>query len=159
MKRHIVSFSIALVAVLSCSTAVAYTPLCSSAPSACEWTGPTAPTLDADVCYSRAAGVKLKSGSCPSGTTAYHVDYGEVVNPTNGEVAAYIPLPDACATPGLCSEGDPSGTEGQAICCEFGWCVDLGDVACNGPDDIAYYCDDGVSNIDGSVECFDGEPL
>lgn len=147
------------------SGADANTELCDAVLSACEYSDQNAPLLEEDVCYERGGTpeVYLKgSGNCPAGTFEYFVKHGEVINATTDEVQAYVPLDDACDHPGTCTSGNPpigSTTAAQALCCEFGDCVPLTEVLCNGPDDIAVWCEDGVTNADGTVECFDGVPL
>lgn len=135
-----------------------YRHLCMSIPSVCTYTGPNAPTLAADVCFGSAIGIRLKgTGACPSGSWPYYLDYGEVVNPITNQVAAYIPLNDACDQPGLCVEGPPpAGAQEHAMCCtgnssgEGQTCVN--GASCGG---TLWFCFDGVSNEDGTVTCFD----
>jgi hypothetical protein len=147
--------------ILITTPAHAYRDLCLSVSSACEWSGPTAPLYNADVCWSKDTGVRVKgTAPCPSGSNPYHLKYGEVVNGTTGSIQAYAPLDDACAHD-LCIDGPaPGDTTAMAICCEFGGCIEIvPGWACDGPDAVAYYCDDGVCNEDGTVDCFAGELL
>lgn len=132
-----------------------YRHLCTSIPSACTYTGPNAPTLAADVCFGSASGIRLKgTAACPSGTWAYFVDYGEVVDPTTNQVAAYIPLDDACSKPGICVDGPPpAGAQEYPMCCDENYvCTSPTGGACNG---TMWFCYDGVCNDDGTVDCFD----
>lgn len=145
------------------SVAQAAPDLCDSVPSECEYTGPNAPLLEEAVCYDRNATptVTLKGiGACATGSTEYFVQHGEVVSPTTGEVTGYVPLDWACDTPGLCDSNPPAGTESEAICCENGGggdCWPATEVLCNSPGDILVMCEDGVTNQDGTVTCFEGE--
>lgn len=136
-----------------------YRYLCTSVPSACTYTGPDAPMLEANVCYGSAIGIRLMSGgSCPTGSWPYYVEAGELVDPTTNEVAAYIPLDDACSRPGLCVEGPPPpGAQEDAICCNADYVCTPAAGAC-GAGEIGYFCHDGVSNDDGTVTCFDATP-
>jgi hypothetical protein len=113
--------------------------------------------LLADVCYSPASNAITLKGTapCPSGTNTFNVIYGEVLDSLTGEVAAYVPLDDACAA-GRCAEYVPhDDPQEDTICCEDGGpCWPGG--TCGG---ILYWCFDGVSNLDGTVTCFNAEEL
>jgi hypothetical protein len=141
--------------------ATASRPLCSSVPAACEYTGPDAPKFDGEVCWSRSTGVHAKgTAPCPAGQWQYYLDYGQIVDPITNEVAGYIPLDWACSHPGLCTPGfapPGSGPQEQVLCCEWGVCVPIADVMCNNDYSILVFCFDGVTNTDGTVECFEGE--
>jgi hypothetical protein len=136
-----------------------YRYLCASAPSACTYTGPNAPMLNATVCYGSAIGVRLKgSAPCPSGSWPYYLDFGEVVNPLTNQVAAYIPLNDACDQPGLCVKGPPpAGSQEYPMCCVTtnGEEICYQGSACGG---TLWWCNDGVCNGDGTITCFEQEP-
>jgi hypothetical protein len=134
-----------------------YRYLCTSIPSACTYTGPDAPALKENVCYGSTTGIRLMSGSsCPSGSWPYFVEYGEVVDPLTNQVAAYIPLDDACAQPGLCVAGPPPpGAQEFPMCCTGN--TSGGDQTCvNGTScgGTLWFCFDGVCNEDGTVTCF-----
>jgi len=136
--------------------ATTYRDLCTSVPEACEYTGPDAPALAAEVCHG-SAGTWLRGESCPAGTWPYFVRYGEVVDPTTNWVVPYIPLDDACDSPGLCVDGPPpSDAQPYLMCCTGNTsggdstCVDGSQ--CGG---TIWYCFDGVSNDDGTITCFD----
>jgi hypothetical protein len=141
------------------ATAGPYRDLCVSAPGSCDYTGPDAPAFDGLVCRDAAVGVTAKgSAPCPSGSTTYHLEYGELIDASSGTVAGYMPLDSACSVAGLCVAGPaPTGTASVAICCEFGTCVPISQVLCNGPSAAAYMCDNGVCNLDGTITCFEGE--
>ncbi|KIG11653.1 hypothetical protein DB30_02896 [Enhygromyxa salina] len=89
------------------------------------------------------------------GTKAFTVIYGEVVDPQTGDVSAFAPLEDACLA-GVCAEYVAhEGGVADTICCENGGpCWPGG--TCGG---ILYWCFDGVSNLDGTVTCFNAEQL
>lgn len=147
-----------LVLLSPAGVAAQYRELCASVPSACEYTGPNAPLLQANVCFGSTFGVRLMTGSCPSGSWAYFVKYGEVVDPLTNQVAAYIPLDDACAKPGLCVDGPPPpGAQPFPMCCTENsqgveTCYDGG--GCGG---TLWWCNDGVCNADGTITCFDAD--
>lgn len=164
MPNAVRSLPFILAATLSLAPRAAsatYRDLCASVPAACEYTGPDAAVLGADVCYSSTGGVTLKgSGACPTGAWPYYLDYGEIVDPLTGEVAAYIPLDWACSHSGICEEGDPpvgSDPQEAPICCEFGFCVPAEEVLCDSENSLLVFCYDGVTESDGSVTCFEGE--
>lgn len=134
-----------------------YRHLCFSVPAACTYTGPDAPELNANVCFGRKTGVRLMgTASCPSGSWPFYVSYGELVDPTTNEVAAYVPLDDACAKPGICVQGPPPPDAQEfPMCCTgnaSGEETCYHGVSCGGQ---LYFCWDGVSNADGTVSCFE----
>ncbi len=163
MERSITAAAIALCTLLAPLTASAeqYRDLCSSVPGACEHTGPNAPVLDADVCWSEGGVLTLKGQApCPSDAWPYHLGHGELLDPLSQEIAAYSPLDWACDHPGLCVSGPvPPEATAQSLCCEWGVCVPLVEAVCNSPASVAVMCFNGVSNEDGSVTCYDGEPF
>jgi hypothetical protein len=149
--------TLALVFVLAPSDVDAqYRNLCTSIPSQCIYTPANVPKLDANVCYGRTYGIRLMSGSCPTNTWPYYVDYGEVVDPITNAVAAYIPLDNACDHPGICEVGPPPpDAEEFPMCCTgntSGEETCVNGVSCGG---TLYYCNDGVCNDDGTVTCFE----
>lgn len=99
--------------------------LCTSIPTACAYTPPTAPVLRQEVCFD---GVELRlrtAASCEPGARTFYVDYGEIIDPLNGVVLAYVPLDDACDV-GYCVQpgaGHVPGVEG-ALCCSSDSCKD-----------------------------------
>ena len=132
-----------------------YQYLCTSVPGACEYTPASVPKLLGDVCYSTGSNaIHLKgAAACPAGTEAFNVIYGEVVDPVTAEVAAYVPLDDACGA-GLCVDYVPhDGSQEYPMCCENGGPCWPG-VGCGG---IQYWCHDGVCNEDGTVTCYNAE--
>jgi hypothetical protein len=143
-------------AIVPAAADAEYRQLCSSIPTACDYTGPDAPKLDVDVCYGSATGARLKTGACPTGTWAYHVTHGEVVDPASNEVAAYVPLDDRCSVPGACVDYIPhdDGWENVLCCLSAAECY-LGGT-CGG---VLFWCSDGVSNEDGTVTCFNPEEV
>jgi hypothetical protein len=152
----IIALALALVPVTAFAE---YRYLCTSVPGSCEYAPPTAPVLGVDVCYMRSTRtVRLKgSAPCPTGSSPYYLKHGEVVDPTNGSVVAYSPLDDACDA-GLCLEYAPhtGGTE-NGMCCENGGpCWPIG--GCEGGG-VLYWCNDGVTNQDGSIDCFDADEI
>lgn len=152
------AFVVSLGLASSEAHATTYRDLCSSVPSECEYTGPDAPVLVANVCWDRASGItRLMSGVCPTGSYPYTVKYG-LVDPLTLIVTAFVPLDDACSRPGLCSPGylAPENTwSAAAMCCIDGTCWPHTNLAPCGGDILI--CLEGVTNEDGTVECFDDQ--
>ncbi len=137
-----------------------YRNLCTST-SACTYAPANAPYLDAVVCFDPTGPVTLEGAAdCPLGTWTYYLDYGEVIDPITNMVAAYIPLDDACSQPGKCVDGPPPpGSQEYPMCCkadskgvETCWSGGI----CGG---TLWWCEDGVCNEDGTITCFQKEPL
>jgi hypothetical protein len=155
--------ALALVLIPAADAGAQYRELCSSAPLACKPVlDSLAPLLGADVCYSEASGVTLKGASaCPTGTWAYFLAYGEITDPVTNTIAAYLPLENACNKPDLCLDGPPPpDAQEYPICCTSPsgtsgsgdeTCVNWDGSSCGG---TLWFCDDGVTNNDGTVTCF-----
>jgi hypothetical protein len=144
----------------SSAHATNYRDFCGSVPRACTFTGPDAPVLAAVVCWSSSTSTAtlMTGATCPTGRWPYFVKYG-LVDPMSLSVSAFVPLDDACSRPGLCqpTEFKPANTTNAPICCFGGNCWPINDDLC--PSGEIYFCFDGVSNDDGTVTCFEGEPL
>ncbi|PRQ10117.1 hypothetical protein ENSA7_01620 [Enhygromyxa salina] len=158
MRRPTVFTLLTLVLIAIPLTADAeYSYLCTSVPGACEYTSANVPKLFADVCYNPSSNAIHVKGTapCPSGSRAFNVVYGEIVDPQTGQVSAYAPLGDACAA-GLCIDYVPhDNPQEYSMCCESGGpCWPGG--GCGG---VLYWCHDGVCNEDGTVTCFNAEAL
>lgn len=157
--RSILAVPTVLVLLSPTGVEAQYRELCTSVPSVCAYSSPNAPLLQANVCFGSATGVRLMSGACPSGTWAYYVKYGEVLDPITNQVAAYVPLDDACANPGICVQGPPpAGSQEFPMCCSKNsqgveTCYDGG--SCGG---TIWWCYDGVCNEDGTITCFKKDP-
>ncbi len=139
--------------------ATIYRDLCTSVPTECEYTGPDAPVLAENVCWSRSTSTAtlMTGATCPTGSWPYAVKYG-VVDPLSGIVTSFVPLDNACSRPGLCQPGNlaPPNTTTGAMCCVEGICWPLaGTNGCEGGELLL--CLNGVSNDDGTVTCFDEE--
>jgi hypothetical protein len=157
MRTQVSVLALVLVLGLAFSQdAHAYADLCSSVPGECEYTGPSAPVLAANVCWSRTTSTtRLMTGAtCPSGSFAFFVKYG-VVDPFTGIVTGFVPLNDACDM-GYCSPSfdAPPTTWPGVMCCNEGVCWPDDGGHCEGE---LMFCDNGVSNEDGTVECFDDQ--
>lgn len=151
------ALALPIVLVANHADATTYQDLCGSVPSACEYTGPDAPVLAAAVCWSRVTTITtlMVGGTCPTGSWPYYAKYG-AVDPLSLRVSAFVPLEDACSRPGLCSPGylaPPTTWDSAAMCCSGDVCWPWeGGTPCGGE---ILYCGNGVTNEDGTVECFD----
>jgi hypothetical protein len=156
---HRIAFTLLALALIAIpSTADAeYRQLCTSVPGACEYSPANVPKLLADVCHDPSNNaITLKgAAACQSGSRTYTVIYGEVLDSLTGEVAAYIPLDDACAA-GRCAAYVPhENPQAYGMCCQNGGPCWPGN-SCGG---VLYWCNDGVCNDDGTVTCFEAEML
>lgn len=139
--------------LISADAFAQYRELCSSVPKACTYTGPEAPVLRANVCWNGSSARLKTTSPCPSGSWPYYVGFGEIID-TQGTIAAYVPLDWACSNPGICVAGPvPDGATEEPLCCN-GSCVPLA----NGCDGAILLCENGVTNDDGTVTCFEGTP-
>ncbi|MFV8755775.1 hypothetical protein ACNOYE_34930 [Nannocystaceae bacterium ST9] len=128
--------------------------LCTSVPAACEYAGPDAPVLRAEVCWNGSVAKLKGSATCASGSRPYWVEHGSV-DPLTGAVQAYISLADACSL-GWCTTlaaGVPLPADGGEVCCQpepiTGTCT-LDVVDCSGE---ILWCEGYESNNDGTIEC------
>lgn len=131
--------------------------LCSSVPGECEFSGPEAPVLAANVCWFRSTSTtKLMTGAtCPTGASPYFVKYG-LVDPLSQEVSGFVPLDYVCSRPGLCQPGGfaPPTLWEEPACCYGGVCYPFeGTNGCDGGELLL--CLEGVTNEDGTITCFD----
>jgi hypothetical protein len=142
------------------SAAEEYRYLCTSVPGGCEYAPPSAPALNADVCWNGSVAVLKGAGSCPLSSWPYFVDGGEVVDPMTGEVQAYIKLDDACDL-GFCDVAPPNPgptTEGP-LCCGSGGCFPLSEgSSCTGGE-VTVWCFEGeeAQLQDGQWVCYEAE--
>lgn len=128
--------------------------LCTSVPRACEYAGPDAPVLAANVCWNGSTTTLMGSVSCPTGSRQFWAEHGSI-DPLTGAVEAYIALDDACKH-GWCSElsvgTQPPTAEGE-VCCHpepaTGACT-LAVTDCAGE---ILWCENYSSNGDGTVDC------
>jgi hypothetical protein len=127
----------------------------------CKWTGPDVPAWDANVCCKFVDDAAQCSptntrGGCPTGTAKRYCEHGSLG--ANGRVTCYQPFPSMCDA-GLCVEAPELPPDIQALtlaCCNAGacqWVYDDDDIwDCQGE---LLACDYGVTNADGTVQCWD----
>ncbi len=131
----------------------------------CEWTGPDAPVWDANVCctidHDGAACSRTSStGRCATGTKKMYCEHGAAV--PGGGVICYQPFPSMCDA-GLCVEAPEIIPEAQLAPVYLACCGSGSDGPCHLVDTDTVFecegqllaCEYGMSNPDGSVQCFD----
>ncbi|NJK33228.1 MAG: hypothetical protein HC927_12965 [Deltaproteobacteria bacterium] len=154
-KSTIAIVAISLLSISSTADASTYPPFCGSMQSQCVYTGPDAPVLRLDVCWDGSVATLKGTSPCPLDSRPYYVDFGDV--DAFGVVNAYIPLDWACDHTGICVAGPaPGSTSAEPICCDGGVCYPVTDAGCTG---LKVLCQNGVSNDDGTVTCFEGTEL
>lgn len=126
----------------------------------CQWTGPDAPVLDAEICCdieddAAACVLPDPSGGCPLGDR-YSCRYGKVIR---GGVICLQPFPDACEL-GHCVKAPEllPPTHADLLCCHGSWCVDIPKFTSGDCDDAGgevSWCDFGETHTDGTVTCHD----
>jgi hypothetical protein len=122
----------------------------------CVYSDSSVPVLSVDVCWDGTT-ARIKGGlSCPAKQATYHVKYGDVINPTTGEVLGYAPLPDACEVVACeASDVESLALEDGVACCN----PDTGDCwapdangNCLGGGEITW-CKELEENPDNSITC------
>jgi hypothetical protein len=148
--------SLAVALSLWSGSAHAAPNLCSSVGWYCDYAGPEAPLLLANVCWNGTVATLKGTAACPVNTRAYWVDHG-TIDPATGVVLATIALKDAC-TVGWCSTLAPNQTyptEGGEVCCQpepiTGTCT-LEVADCAGE---ILWCEGYEANNDGTIECME----
>jgi hypothetical protein len=128
----------------------------------CQPAGPDAPVLASDLCCTIAGDEAAcvfpdAEGRCSTGSKVY-CEYGEL---TRAGVICQQPFPSACEF-GFCETVQPPdlGPIEDLICCwSDGSCTELEahpqTVACHEGGGYTWWCDDGVQNTDGTIDCFD----
>ncbi|PRP92410.1 hypothetical protein ENSA5_49180 [Enhygromyxa salina] len=126
----------------------------------CEWAGPDAPRFNSDVCCvhdatGAACWLPDREGQCTAGSR-YACEHA-TVTPTGG-VVCYQPFPSVCDF-GHCQEAGLSitpGPLGDIICCGASDCTEVETVV-QLDDCMGYlaWCEHGIQNVDGTVDCFD----
>ena len=120
-------------------------------PLRCELHPEGAPVYDGAVCCDGASCQASQGGGCPDSLEPYYCDLGEVL--ASEEVACYVEVPDYCDV-FPCSPGYQAQPQSNMMCCSQGVCwhfnhgddCELGDI---------FWCQDGVSNPDGTITCLD----
>jgi hypothetical protein len=129
--------------------------LCTSVIGACEYAPPTAPSLEADVCWNGTTAVLKGASVCPTGSWAYYLTHGEVVDVVTNEVQGYVPLDDGCDH-GHCDVKPPGAgpTEPGPMCCGTEGCTAT--TECSSSDTLLW-CLDGEEpqNQGGTWKCYE----
>lgn len=129
----------------------------------CEWTGPSAPVLDLDVCCAlRGDNARCRLpdqyGRCSTGSK-YYCEHGEVMS--TGAVVCYQPFPSVCEF-GFCEDvlpPDGGPIEDHLCCWGDGACTEIVSVddwvSCYDLGGYTGWCKNGATKEDGTVECFE----
>lgn len=121
-------------------------------PSYCQPAGPDAAWWDDELCCAGAQCVETTTAGCPKGKGKYWCDHVEI--DSEGIITCLFKVPAYCDTHD-CSAPAPGyqpQPESNVMCCYAEGCYDPMGASCGG---ILYWCDDGVSNANGTVTCFD----
>jgi hypothetical protein len=142
------------------STGNPYTDSCGQTLSRyCQWTGPAAPVWDADVCCTiDDDGARCSptdaTQRCRTGLKMY-CEYGEAV--PGGGVICFQAFPSMCDA-GFCiapPDVPPPGEAAHVACCGAGGACEPTTVEdmynCQG---TFVACDNGVTNADGTIDCW-----
>jgi hypothetical protein len=129
----------------------------------CDWTGPSAPVLDRDVCCTISGNtasctLPSSSGRCKTGSKMY-CEYGEAT--ATGAIICQQPFPSICDF-GFCGDVMPPNggpLENQLCCWPNGVCTEVETAAdagaCGAGGGVTGYCKNGAMYPDGTVDCFD----
>jgi hypothetical protein len=124
-------------------------------PAHCEPIGEhIAPLWDSSACCDDERCVEPGLGGCPGGTNEYSCKYAEPDG--NGSLTCLYLVPHYCDEH-PCPNDDPdfgAPPQENVICCYQEGCYDTQGGLCGG---LEYWCENGVSNIDGTTTCFDGD--
>jgi len=121
-------------------------------PTLCEAHPEGAPRYDDVVCCDDAVCFEQDTRGCLDGEQPYYCELGDVS--TTGVVSCYFEVPSYCDV-FPCAPGYQTQPEGAFMCCNGGVCWTIYPSSGDCELDDIYWCDDGVSNEDGTVTCFD----
>ena len=111
-----------------------------------------APLYGGTVCCDDTTCFESEGGPCLDGEVLYSCELGKVS--ASKEVACFFEVPTYCEV-FPCDPGYQTQPQANPICCNNGVCWNIfGDGYDCEFNDI-YWCDDGVTNQDGTVTCFD----
>ena len=123
-----------------------------SRPIFCEPHPDGAPRYNATACCNDTECVTPRAGKCSTGRKAYFCELGEAWS--DGVVSCYFEVPEYCDV-FPCALGFQTWPQANYMCCHAGNCWNSLPTSndCE-PQDI-FWCDNGVTNSDGTVTCFD----
>lgn len=121
-------------------------------PILCEPHPDGAPRYDGTVCCDEKTCIATRTGSCLTGRKPYYCELGQLW--ASGEVSCYFEVPAYCDV-FPCAPSFHTGPQAAFMCCYEGICWNTYPSSndCE-PQDISW-CEDGVSNPDGTMTCFD----
>ena len=121
-------------------------------PSLCEPHPEGAPVYDNAVCCDSELCYEPAERGCLEDESPYYCERGDVG--ASGVVTCYFEVPSYCEV-FPCEPGIQAPPLDNPMCCHGGICWNIfGDSYDCEIQDI-YWCDDGVTNSDGTVTCFD----
>jgi hypothetical protein len=120
-------------------------------PILCEPHRDGAPVYDDTVCCDGRSCVGAQDGSCSVGEPFY-CELGEKW--ATGKVSCYFEVPELCEV-FPCKPGFQSQPQANLMCCHGGICWNIDDDSNDCEIQDIYWCDDGVTNQDGTMTCFD----
>ena len=112
-----------------------------------------APLYDGTVCCNDTTCFESEGGPCFDGEVLYSCELGKVS--ASKEVTCFFEVPTYCEV-FPCDPGYQTQPQANGMCCVNGICWNIYDDdpgSCEVQD--IYWCDDGVTNLDGTVTCFD----
>ena len=119
-------------------------------PARCAPTGPgLGPWWDGEVCCDDRDCFEPDAEGCGAGLDSYWCAYATLHG--DGSLECVYEVPSYCSVE-LCPPGTGGGWE-DPICCYEEGCYSPAGGLCGGD---VYWCDDGVTYPDGTVECFEG---
>lgn len=121
-------------------------------PTFCEPHPDGAPHYDDTVCCDTQGCVIARAGSCDEKRKPYYCELGEVW--ASGEVTCYFEVPSYCDV-FPCEPGFQTWPQELYLCCYEGICWELSPSGDNCEPLNIYWCQDGVSNPDGTITCLD----
>jgi hypothetical protein len=121
-------------------------------PILCEPHRDGAPVYDDTVCCDDYSCVPARDGACAVGESFY-CELGEVWE-ASGEVSCYFEVPDYCDV-FPCAPGFQSQPQSVTMCCSQGICWSTYPGANDCELDDIFWCQDGVTNEDGTATCLD----
>ena len=121
-------------------------------PVFCEPHPDGAPRFDGVVCCDGGSCKPAPASGCPAELDAYVCELGQLR--ADGYVSCYFEVPDYCDV-FPCAPGFNTWPQASVMCCYEGICWSIDDDANDCEIMDIYWCNDGVTNQDGTVTCLD----
>lgn len=121
-------------------------------PTRCEAHPDGAPVYDGVVCCTGEVCFEQDSRGCLDDEQPHFCEFGDVGSA--GLVTCYFEVPSYCDIY-PCAPGYQTVPQENPMCCNAGICWNIWEGTYDCEVDDIYWCDDGVTNEDGTVTCFD----